>query len=147
MKNNPLGDLRLLYVEDDESTLQALSRVLSKQFKEVITASDGAEGLKLYKKYLPDMVLTDLTMPKMTGLEMSAAIKEIDKNAIIIALSAQNNTDMLLKAIEIGLSGYILKPVKLDTLLDRLLSYGMPKIESNNAASAMSLLRQYQAAV
>lgn len=147
MKNNPLGDLRLLYVEDDESTLQALSRVLSKQFKEVITASDGAEGLKLYKKYLPDMVLTDLTMPKMTGLEMSAAIKEFDKSAIIIALSAQNNTDMLLKAIEIGLSGYILKPVKLDTLLDRLLSYGMPKIESNNAANAMSLLKQYQAAV
>ena len=94
MKNSSLGDLRLLYVEDDDSTLRALTRVLSKQFKEVITASDGVEGLSLYKKYLPDMVLTDLTMPKMTGLEMSAAIKEIDKDAIIIALSAQNNTDM-----------------------------------------------------
>mgnify|MGYP000007518863 FL=1 len=147
MKNSSLGDLRLLYVEDDDSTLQALTRVLSKQFKEVITASDGAEGLDLYRKYLPDMVLTDLTMPKMTGLEMSAAIKEIDKDAIIIALSAQNNTDMLLKAIEIGLSGYILKPVKLDTLLDRLISYGMPKIESNKAANALSLLKQYQSAV
>jgi response regulator RpfG family c-di-GMP phosphodiesterase len=43
MKNSSLGDLRLLYVEDDDSTLQALTRVLSKQFKEVITASDGAE--------------------------------------------------------------------------------------------------------
>ena len=147
MKNSSLGDLRLLYVEDDDSTLQALTRVLSKQFKEVITASDGAEGLDLYRKYLPDMVLTDLTMQKMTGLEMSAAIKEIDKDAIIIALSAQNNTDMLLKAIEIGLSGYILKPVKLDTLLDRLISYGMPKIESNKAANALSLLKQYQSAV
>lgn len=118
-----LKKISLLYVEDSLSIREILSRRLEKKVKNIHIAVDGEDGLNQYKKYKPDIVLTDITMPKMNGLEMTQKIKEINPDAIIIALSAHNDSSFLLEAIEYGISGYLLKPIDKEKLHYQLESY------------------------
>jgi len=122
MKNDILKDIRLLYVEDDSEIRTVLSRGLKRRVKELFVAQDGQDGLEQFKTHNPDIILTDIKMPKMTGIEMSQKIKEIDKNKPIIIMSAHSETDFLLESISIGISGYLLKPVDKDRLFETLSS-------------------------
>lgn len=71
-------NITLLYVEDDEMTLEEISFFLKKYVKKLIVAKNGEEGLELFKEHNPDMVITDIQMPIMNGLEMSKKILEIN---------------------------------------------------------------------
>ncbi len=106
-----LKEVILLYVEDSLAIRDILLKRLKKKVKKLIVAVDGEDGLEKFYKYKPDMILTDVTMPKMNGIEMSKKIKETNKIIPIIVLSAHNDTKYLLEAIELGISGYLLKPV------------------------------------
>ncbi|MBF0318718.1 MAG: response regulator [Nitrospirae bacterium] len=108
--------LAILYVEDDEAARKALMRFLSKNAREVFTASDGKEGLMLYKRHMPEIVITDLRMPVMDGLKMSKAIKDVNPDAFIIVTTSHNDVEFLLSAIDIGIDKYIVKPIKLENL-------------------------------
>jgi YesN/AraC family two-component response regulator len=79
-------------------------------------AENGKIGLELYRKHEPRIVITDVNMPVMDGIEMAAQIKAINPGAIIIAVSAYNNTEYLMNAIEIGINHYVLKPIDFDKL-------------------------------
>jgi diguanylate cyclase (GGDEF)-like protein/putative nucleotidyltransferase with HDIG domain len=103
-------DLRVLYVEDNEKYRSSTSLYLKKIFALVVEAKNGAEGLELYKKGSFDLVITDIEMPEMDGLSMSEAIKKIDKNQIILIISAYSNTENFIKSIKLGVDGYLLKP-------------------------------------
>jgi len=118
-----LKEVTLLYVEDSRSIREILSRRLARRVKNLIVAVDGEEGLAKYIEHKPDIVLTDITMPKMNGLEMTQKIKEINAEAIIIALSAHSDSSFLLEAIEYGVSGYLLKPIDKEKLHYQLESY------------------------
>ncbi|QKJ23479.1 response regulator [Poseidonibacter lekithochrous] len=115
----------ILFVEDSQALQKQVVKFLSKLFKEVIVASDGQEGLELYKKNRPDLVLTDLTMPKMTGHEMIREIKKINPDVEIVILSAHSDTETLMKSFHIGVSDFIAKPVnavKMITVFLKVLS-------------------------
>ncbi len=106
-----LGKATILYVEDDSSIRDFLAKRLNERVLKIYVAKNGKEGLELYKKYKPDIVLTDVKMPKMNGIEMSKEIKNINKKTPIVISSAHNDSEFLLDAIELGVNGYLLKPI------------------------------------
>ena len=93
----------ILYVEDDEGVRTINSRFLNRMFKKLYEAKDGEEGLALYKKYHPDIILTDIQMPKMDGITLSKKIRKTDKDTKIIISTAFSDKDYLLEAIELRL--------------------------------------------
>jgi len=121
--SNYLEEVTLLYVEDSLAIREILSARLRKKVKHLLVAENGEEGLAMYLEHKPDMILTDVTMPKMDGIEMSRKIKEVDSYIPIIILSAHNDATYLLEAIELGISGYLLKPVDRDKMSTQLETY------------------------
>ncbi|MEA2091414.1 MAG: response regulator, partial [Campylobacterota bacterium] len=90
-------DLTVLYVEDEDSTRNQISQILKLFFKEVVVCENGFEALQSYKQNSTDLVITDLTMPKMSGLEMVKKIKEFNHNQHAIILTAHNSSENLMQ--------------------------------------------------
>ncbi len=116
-------DISVLYVEDDLFIRKVMLNILSKNLREVYTAENGLEGLNLYKRLQPDIVLTDIRMPVMDGLEMASQIRSLNKTAPIIVTTAYGDTENLLRSIEIGIDSYVLKPIDKNKLLTVLRKY------------------------
>lgn len=112
-----MKDLNLMIVEDEDKLRDGLQRALSGFFAKLITAKNGDEGLKKFKKYNPDLVITDILMPIVDGLDMAKGIKEISPDTPVIVLSAYSEKERLLRAIDIGIDKYLIKPVDIDELL------------------------------
>ena len=113
-------DMSILYVEDDDAIREDMKEFLDRRFDKIFLAENGAVGLDAYLDNAPDIVMTDIKMPVMDGLEMTRAILEQNDKAAIIVTSAYNEAKYLLGAIELGVSHYLLKPLdrdKLDTSL------------------------------
>ncbi len=109
--NAILKQFSLLYVEDDEHISQQLAQFLKRRVGDFYMAANGAEGLELFRAHQPDIVVSDILMPEMNGLEMAARIRALDPHVPIILTTAFNEIDYFLKAIEIGIDGYVVKPV------------------------------------
>ena len=112
-----LVELTLLYIEDDNELRKQFVRILRPKFKKIYEASDGVEALEKYEKHSPDMMLVDINIPKIDGLEVVERIRKYDKNTAIIILSAYSDQKKLLSAITLGLSQYLIKPVPHKKLL------------------------------
>jgi YesN/AraC family two-component response regulator len=110
-------ELKVLYVEDDKGLLKETEELLLNFFKDIVTATNGEIGLELYKNGEFDLVITDIKMPKMDGIELSEKIMEINSEQAIIITSAYNDSDKLLSLIKIGISDFLLKPINLEQLL------------------------------
>ena len=123
-----LKTLKILIVEDEKRLAQLLKEAISDSFFKVIIAKDGIEGLKKYKSFKPDIVITDIMMPQLDGLEMTLKIKEIDSNTPIIVLSAHSDKEKLLKAIDVGINKYFIKPFDPDEVIEHIKKLA-PKIE------------------
>ncbi|MEA2112108.1 MAG: response regulator [Campylobacterota bacterium] len=113
-------DFSLLYVEDDLMLQQETKTILERIFKKIDTASDGEEALELFKSNHYDLIITDIEMPRLNGLEMSKEIKKLNSEIPIVIVSAYSNTSYFLEAIEIGINYYILKPMDITKLIDTL---------------------------
>lgn len=100
----------VLYVEDDEIIRNATTTFLQRFFTDVTVAEDGAQALELYKHKNFDIVITDINMPNMNGIKMIEAMKEIYFGQAIIVTSAYNDSDSLMKFIELGVDRFVLKP-------------------------------------
>ncbi len=110
-----LENVTLIYVEDEEIIREEVEFFLSQYIKNIYTAMNGEEGLALYKEVNPDIIITDIQMPKMNGLEM---IKKINnKNIPIIITTAFSDMEFLLEAIELKVSKFIIKPMDLSEIL------------------------------
>ncbi|KJR40463.1 response regulator receiver modulated diguanylate cyclase [Candidatus Magnetoovum chiemensis] len=131
-----LKDLTILYVEDDDSVRESLDMFLKRRFKHVLTAPDGRSGLNMFKEHRPDIVITDLQMPIMNGLEMSASIKEISKDTPIIVTTAFSEMPYLVKSIELGIEKYIKKPIIKDELIESLIKCAKVIIQKKQAKEA-----------
>ncbi|MBU0720175.1 EAL domain-containing protein [bacterium] len=120
--NNPeeFKNLDILFVEDDD-TLRAQSSVLFKKlFKSVATCTNGLQGLEAYAVGTYDIVITDINMPLMDGLEMSKEIKHLNHAQPILIISAYKEHQYFLQSIKIGVDGYILKPFSLEQLFESI---------------------------
>ncbi|EAH7549677.1 response regulator transcription factor [Campylobacter jejuni] len=124
-------ELIILVVEDEVKTRESMINILSERFSKVIGAQNGDEGLKKFKKFKPDLVITDIAMPIMDGLDMAREIKEISDDVPIVVLSAYSEKERLLRSIDIGIDKYLIKPVDIEELF-KVLDYLIgEKIEAN----------------
>ena len=108
--------LTVLYVEDEELVRESVSNYLHKIFASVDVAKDGEDGFKKYQEKHYDIVVTDIQMPKISGLVMSEQMRDIHPEQEILIISAFTNTECLMDAIKLGISGYIIKPVSYDQM-------------------------------
>jgi len=117
MSNEKLKSISVLIVDDDSDIINAMKIMISRIVETVYTASNGKDGLESYKTNNPDMVISDIRMPILNGLEMAKAIKEISPEQPVAILSAHNDTNLFLDSIDIGIDKYFLKPLKVDALI------------------------------
>lgn len=127
-----LKTLTVLYVEDEEEIRKNIADTLCFYVKEVIQAKDGKEGYKLYKKRQPDIILSDILMPVIDGIEMVKNIRQIDQTTPIVMITAHTEKDYLLSAVKLHLEQYLVKPVSLPDILEAL-CVCMDKISTNHA--------------
>ncbi|EAL5963635.1 response regulator transcription factor [Campylobacter jejuni] len=124
-------ELIILVVEDEVKTRESMINILSERFSKVIGAQNGDEGLKKFKKFKPDLVITDIAMPIMDGLDMAREIKKISDDVPIVVLSVYSEKERLLRSIDIGIDKYLIKPVDIEELF-KVLDYLIgEKIEAN----------------
>ncbi len=115
-----LKNFTILYVEDEEAVRKSAVEYLSRVAKEVLEAKDGKEAIGMWKEHKPDIIITDINMPKLGGLDMASYIRVHDKDVQIIIATAHSDTDYLLKAVELQLVKYIIKPITKDKLVGAL---------------------------
>ena len=101
---------RILIVEDEPISLEMLSKTLKENY-DVLTADNGKKGFELYKKFNPHIIISDLNMPIMNGIELIQKIRELDQNSKIIITTFKNDVQTLLQASELKLFKYLIKPI------------------------------------
>jgi len=111
----------ILYAEDNNALRQQAGSLLKKLFDVVYVAADGEEALTLFKQYHPKIVITDIKMPRLDGMQLSVKIKEIRPETRIIIMSAFDDKEYLFEAIDIGIFRFIKKPVSVSSLTSVLL--------------------------
>ena len=109
-------DISVVYAEDDQSTRSMIAAILQRRVRDLFVATNGAEGLALFRKHRADLLVTDIRMPIMDGLAMSRTIRAASREVLIIVTSAHGDTNILLDAIDIGVDQYVLKPVSVEKL-------------------------------
>lgn len=110
----------VLYVEDDESYREQMKDILDIFFQKVIMAKDGVEALAAYKKFTPDLVITDIEMPRKNGLELIEEIQQLGLEVVFIILTGYIDNAHLLKALELGINKYLIKPINKEKFLELL---------------------------
>jgi len=100
-----------LYIEDEKDVLKNISELLSQFFRNFYTASNGEEGYGIFQEKEIDVLLVDIELPKMNGIELIKKIRQTDKTLPIVVISAYTKTDYLLESIELHLDKYIVKPL------------------------------------
>ena len=116
-----LRQVRVLYVEDEAPTREELCEFLRRRAGKIYTAQNGKEGLALYEEYLPDIVIADLFMPEMDGIEMVRRIKKAHfPGPSVIITSAIGDVNVILGAVDAGIDKYIIKPIDIGELLTSL---------------------------
>jgi response regulator RpfG family c-di-GMP phosphodiesterase len=115
-----LKTLSVLYVEDEEEVRELLSRYLRRWVGVLHVAANGQEGIQSFAEHQPDVVVTDIKMPVMDGLEMASAIKTSSREVPIIVITAHSEKDYFIRAIEVGVDRYVTKPVNTDSLLEAI---------------------------
>ncbi|THB79869.1 MAG: response regulator [Desulfobacteraceae bacterium] len=118
----------ILVVDDEEAIVRLLSMSLRSDGYSTLTASDGAEAFELVKEKSPDLVITDIKMPRMDGLELLKTIKEYDPDMEVIIVTGHGDIDSTITALQYGASDFINKPVR-DEALSIALARAKEKIE------------------
>ena len=109
-------ELTALLVEDDAATRKLMAAQLKGEFKELILAADGREGLAAFQAHQPQLVLTDNSMPHLSGIEMTEAIRRTDPKVPVIFFTSFMDTALLVRAINLGIAAFLPKPATIDSL-------------------------------
>ncbi len=114
-----MKNLKVLIVEDEQKLANLIRNSIKELFFKVAIAKDGIDGIKKFKSFKPDIVISDISMPNLSGLEMCKIIKSNSQTPIII-LSAYSQKEMLLEAIDLGISKYFIKPFDIESFIEYL---------------------------
>jgi DNA-binding response OmpR family regulator len=136
---NQLSNFSLLYVEDEEGIRNNIAEIFEDLFKEVYLAKNGQEALQFFEKHKPDLIITDIKMPQLDGIEFIQKVREINAKVRVIILSAYTDLDYMLKATELHLVKYIIKPLNEEKLTQALESF----IQSYENAKVYTLAAQW----
>lgn len=131
MDFNSLKDCVVLYVEDEKAVREQTQMILKDFVKEVYLASNGEEGLKIALEKEIDVIVTDILMPGMNGIEMLKKLKN-EHNRVIPAIitTAFTETEYLMDAITLKVDGFIMKPINVKDLISNIYNAMLPKMHS-----------------
>ena len=134
--------MRIVVVEDEAPIREGMAKILSKintDYKVVGTAVNGEKGLELIRKEQPDLVIMDIRMPHMTGLEMLSQLRHEQNKCKVIVLSAYSDFSYAKQAIELGIENYLLKPINIVELKNALQQAEAELVKAQNQDRAFSL--------
>lgn len=114
--SNHNNEFKIVVIDDDQSIRKTLTNYLRKFEYNVFDAADGTIGIEIAKKEIPDLVITDIKMPKVDGFEVLRSIKEMDKNIHVIMITAFDDMKSTVKAMQQGAYDFIEKPLEIDKL-------------------------------
>lgn len=142
MNLDALSKLTILYAEDDTDTTNLTNMVLGDYVGRLLIAKNGQEALNLFKLHKIDLVLTDILMPKMNGIELINAIRNsyTHPDVPVVITTAHTETKYLLDAIRLRVDGYILKPINVEELLHALNKAILPFLQADELASKNLLI-------
>lgn len=139
MADKPLH--KVLVVDDEESILELLKYNLEKEGYEVRTAGDGTEAVALAKKFIPDLVLLDIMMPKMDGVEACRILRSFPElqNTFIVFLTARSEEYSEVAGFDVGADDYISKPIKPRALMSRIAALFRRESKKKDASSQIKM--------
>ncbi|MFN5704267.1 MAG: response regulator transcription factor [bacterium] len=112
--------MKILVVDDEEMSIKLIEMQLLKDNHQILTSTDGREAVDIIKNEQPDLVISDIMMPFMSGLELLEIIKAENKKIPVILISALDDVEVVQTAIGMGADDFIIKPVKMDELALRI---------------------------
>ncbi|MDC0335291.1 response regulator [Pseudodesulfovibrio sp.] len=107
---------KILVIDDERPTLKMFTLLLNAYGYEILTAENGQEGLDLFKKERPGLVLTDIKMPIMDGIEVLKEIKKVDPHAEVIVITGHGDMDLAIQALNLDATDFINKPLQRESL-------------------------------
>ncbi len=116
MSGKNLQNLSVLYVEDEAAPREETALFLKRRIKKLVTATNGEEGLARFHEERPDLVVTDIRLPVMDGLQMVRAMRSEYKGIPIIVTTAYTEAPYMTEAIDIAVDQYVIKPIDTDKL-------------------------------
>ena len=128
---NEFKNIKILFVDDEDNIRENAVSYLKRLFDEVYEAKDSLQALEILQNNKPHIMITDINIPGLNGIELIRKIRQNDKNIKIIILSAYTKTDYLLEAVELNLEKYFVKPVTHDRLFP-VLSSCVNKLKNKN---------------
>ncbi len=137
-----LKQLNCLYVEDDASIRGPFLLMIQRYFKEVVVAKNGEEGLEKFHHFQPDIIISDVRMPVMDGIEMISRIKEKNSEVLIVFITAFSDVEYLKQAIDLGVDGYITKPIDKKKLILKLNKFAEFKKHDKEIKEYVLLLKE-----
>ncbi len=136
-----LNKCSILLAEDEEKLRESFKKVLLLYVEKVYLAKDGEEALELYSKFNPDIIITDLKMPKLNGLDLIKIIRKENQLIPIIVTSAYTDKNFLLESIKLSLVEYVVKPIREANLSELLESCA--NILLKNSKTVIQIQNQY----
>lgn len=115
-----LQTLRILYAEDEVGIRENIAESLGYYVKEVLEAGDGQEALEVYESENPDIILTDIHMPNLNGIEFVKKVRESNRHIPVVMITAHTDKKYLLDAVELHMEKFIVKPIELEELFEVL---------------------------
>jgi putative two-component system response regulator len=115
--NTDYGNTKILVIDDDQAMLDLICNVLKPRGFDLYTASDGDKGIELFKKENPSIILTDINMPEITGIEILKIIKKVSPITQVIVFSGVGTTADVIEALRLGATDYLVKPFNIGLLI------------------------------
>ncbi len=148
MDLNSLKNLELLYIEDDVDVMNQTKLILDDFVKVVHTATNGEEGLEKALSLPIDIIVVDINMPKMNGIDMIKALKnEHGKDIPCIITTAHTDTEYLIDAINLKVDGYIIKPINIKDLINSVYTVMLPIIQKKEIEGCAHVVESLSALV
>ncbi len=144
---NELKKFKILYVEDNEAARESTLGIFEEFFGDIVVAVDGLDGLEKFKSNDIDIIITDINMPNMNGLEMIEEIKKFDDKTPVLVLSAHNEPELFTESIRLGVDGYIFKPVDLEQFVNILKKITNQVLTRKRLEYEQNIYKQYQEAI
>lgn len=141
MDFSSLKDCVILYVEDEKSVQNQTKMILDDFVKEVVVANDGEEGLEIALNRDIDLIITDIIMPNINGIDMLKKLKfEYKKNIPSIVITAFAENEYLLEAIKLRVEGFIMKPINVRELIDAIYRIMLPVVQKRELEDCSSIV-------